>query len=181
MQRKWKGKDRKEEGRMKRTRVGQMHARDAERRGMKGGGRNQRDKGRNKGRRRGQKAKVTIWACKRWIEFDIGMKGIGLKGMGSVRLHCIQTVESDALIVCREHVLLFHPPRVYTPYRARLKKGIDRKINSEDRTTWERIGSSTKFDWFFLVYEFSRCFLWLIFIFICFIMFIIWDEKILIK
>lgn len=38
MQRKWKGKDRKEEGRMKRTRVGQMHARDAERRGMKGGG-----------------------------------------------------------------------------------------------------------------------------------------------
>lgn len=60
MQRKWKGKDRKEEGRMKRTRVGQMHARDAERRGMKGGGRNQRDKGRNKGRRRGQKAKVTI-------------------------------------------------------------------------------------------------------------------------
>lgn len=25
--------------------------------------------------------------------------------MGSVRLHCIQTVESDALIVCREHVL----------------------------------------------------------------------------
>lgn len=134
MQRKWKGKDRKEEG-MKRTRVGRMHV---ERRGMRRGGRNQRDKGRNKGRRQGQKAKVTIWACKRWIEFDIGMKGIGLKGMESVRLHCIQTVESDALIVCREHVPLFHPPRVYTPYRARLKKGIDRKINSEDRTAWER-------------------------------------------
>lgn len=56
MQRKWKGKDRKEEG-MKRTRVGRMHA---ERRGMRRGDRNQRDKGRNKGRRQGQKAKVTI-------------------------------------------------------------------------------------------------------------------------
>lgn len=103
---------------------------------------NQRDKGRNKGMQRGQKAKVTIWACKRWIEFDIGMKGIGLKGMGSVRLHCIQTVESDALIVCREHNV---------PARASIclactrhivhvwKKEWIEKINSEDRTTWERI------------------------------------------
>lgn len=140
--------------------------------GVYGAGGNQRDKGRNKGRQRGQKAKVTIWACKRWIEFDIGMKGIGLKGMGSVRLHCIQTVESDALIVCREHV----------PVRASIclactrhivhvwKKEWIEKINSEDRTASEN-ESVTKFDWFFFMCEFSYCFLinFYIYLFIRFI------------